>query len=614
MFTSKIAKAETETPKVPAGRLRPERPEPAARTVEHDSRPAPGTRASEIVHEVLQSTGYPLDSTIRAVAEPRFGFDLSNVRIHTHARAAESARAVHARAYTVGQHIAFGVDEFSPNTETGSRLLFHELTHTLQQRHASPVDHRSSLEIGPIDDACEAEARKACSRQLKWPRVRPPEQRVTGARLQRQPAGGSIDVDIEQTPEAPGVTLPQVSGSTLAASGGTPYATILPGYSQAEDTCGAASLVSALIIWDREHWKPSEPNSRVVTACNLILTEYVHRGAKAVQGWAAHPTTGAKALAAKFGANVQDVYEAIRINFNRDLAHIRDAGRQPGAKISEADYQTIGYALYFLWNLGGSAGLSSDDIQNIQTALGIAQTKPSTSTNIQSLDDLFSSAIITGLQPDQIAQVSWFVKTGQQHAFLIGRLQTGEWFLSDQGTNPATEFRAPQFGALEATVRAAIRLGSYPLSGGTMADYLAAGGNIGAWFGVKLLGANTGVESKAQDLIGERAFLGEVDAGVLTVGDRLTRDAFIARVYSLTEAQAKFGASSRGGGVVVEMPQGVFSLYSTSAVSKSNVSETSLDAADSQDGVLVRNRQNFLHAWLILGTASGTRGNWFSVF
>jgi hypothetical protein len=620
MFTSKIAKPKTETAKNATSNRLVQRSELPSRAVggvaELDRLAAgvPGTQAPGIVYEVLQSSGRSLDSPTRASAQRRFGFDFSHVRIHTDDRAAESARAVHARAYTVGQHIAFGANEFSPSSDRGRRLLFHELTHTLQQRHFSLADGGRALRVGPVDDVYEAEAQEASSSQVNVPGAKAASERVMDARLQRQPPGGSIDVDVEQTPEVPGVKLPQVSGSTLAASGGSPYATILPGYSQLGESCGAASLVSALIIWDREHWKPSEPNSRVVTACNLILTEFVHRGTQAVQGWTANPTAEARAVATKTGTTVKEVYDVIRESFNRDLTNIRDAGRQPGAKISEADYQKIGLALYFLWNQGARSGLSSADIGSIQNALGLAENKPGASTNIQSFDDLFSNSVVTGLQPDQIAQAGWFEKTGQQHAFLIGRLQTGVWFLSDQGTSPATQFQAASIAMLQATVRAAIGSGSYPLYGGTVTDYLKAGGPIPGWLGVKLLAAETGVESKAQNLIGSGAFLAEVDAGLFTIGDRLTCDAFIARVYSLADAQSRFPASSRGGGVIVEMPQGVFSLYSTSAVSQSNLSQTSLDAADSQNGVLVRNRQNFLHTWLILGTSSGAHGSWFSVF
>ncbi len=98
-------------------------------------RAAVGHNVSEvppIVHEVLHSPGQPLDATTRAFFEPRFGHDLSKVRIHTDARAAESARAVDALAYTVGQNIVFGATHYAPETKSGRKLLAHELTHAAQ--------------------------------------------------------------------------------------------------------------------------------------------------------------------------------------------------------------------------------------------------------------------------------------------------------------------------------------------------------------------------------------------------------------------------------------------------------------------------------------------------
>jgi hypothetical protein len=144
-----------------------------------------------IVHEVLNSSGRPLDESTRAFFEPRFAhnfsrvpvssasrqlspsrltigeskdvyeqeadrvadsvmqnersenktlstnedakLDLSDVRIHTDARAAESARAVNALAYTVGNNIVFGAGQFAARTREGRRLLAHELTHVVQQ-------------------------------------------------------------------------------------------------------------------------------------------------------------------------------------------------------------------------------------------------------------------------------------------------------------------------------------------------------------------------------------------------------------------------------------------------------------------------------------------------
>ncbi len=64
---------------------------------------------------------------------PRPGYDFSQVRVHTDARAAESARALNARAYTVGKDVIFGAGNYAPGTWMGRRLLAHELVHVVQQ-------------------------------------------------------------------------------------------------------------------------------------------------------------------------------------------------------------------------------------------------------------------------------------------------------------------------------------------------------------------------------------------------------------------------------------------------------------------------------------------------
>ena len=92
-----------------------------------------GMTAPPTVHEVLNSPGQPLNSATRAFFEPRFGVDFSNVRIHADEHAAASSRAVNARAYTVGQHIAFAAGEYGNDRLEQQKLLAHELTHTVQQ-------------------------------------------------------------------------------------------------------------------------------------------------------------------------------------------------------------------------------------------------------------------------------------------------------------------------------------------------------------------------------------------------------------------------------------------------------------------------------------------------
>jgi outer membrane protein OmpA-like peptidoglycan-associated protein len=89
--------------------------------------------APPIVHEVLRSPGQPLDTANRAFMEQRFGHDFSQVRVHADTKAAESASAVKALAYTVGLDVVFGARRYAPGTIEGDRLLAHELTHVVQQ-------------------------------------------------------------------------------------------------------------------------------------------------------------------------------------------------------------------------------------------------------------------------------------------------------------------------------------------------------------------------------------------------------------------------------------------------------------------------------------------------
>jgi outer membrane protein OmpA-like peptidoglycan-associated protein len=98
--------------------------------------PTGNATAPPIVHDVLNSPGRPLDAATRNFMEPRFGADFSNVRVHTDARAAESAQAVNALAYTVGRNIVFNSGQFAPDLAASQKVLAHELTHVTQQGHA----------------------------------------------------------------------------------------------------------------------------------------------------------------------------------------------------------------------------------------------------------------------------------------------------------------------------------------------------------------------------------------------------------------------------------------------------------------------------------------------
>jgi hypothetical protein len=112
--------------------------------------------APPIVHDVLAGGGRPLDAGTRAFMEPRFGHSFADVRVHDDARAARSADAVHAEAYTVGRHVVFASGRYAPATGAGQSLLAHELAHVRQQGGGDPAP--GPLWVNQPDGAGEREA------------------------------------------------------------------------------------------------------------------------------------------------------------------------------------------------------------------------------------------------------------------------------------------------------------------------------------------------------------------------------------------------------------------------------------------------------------------------
>ena len=113
--------------------------------------------APSLVSSVIGDAGHPLDSGVRSGMESRFGQDFGNVRVHTDPRAAESARAIDAKAYTVGNHIVFGSGAYDPSSPHGQHLLAHELTHTVQQGGIQRMP-AEGLGVGSSVDPMETEA------------------------------------------------------------------------------------------------------------------------------------------------------------------------------------------------------------------------------------------------------------------------------------------------------------------------------------------------------------------------------------------------------------------------------------------------------------------------
>lgn len=116
--------------------------------------------APPIVHDVLNSPGSPLDAGTRRFMEPRFGYDFGGVRLHTNTKAAESAQAVGALAYTVGNHITFNAGQYAPGIQSGRRLLAHELAHVVQQDISATQHNR--LQRTPDDKKTAAATESDC--------------------------------------------------------------------------------------------------------------------------------------------------------------------------------------------------------------------------------------------------------------------------------------------------------------------------------------------------------------------------------------------------------------------------------------------------------------------
>ncbi len=133
------------------------------------------TGVPAIVHDVLRSSGQPLDPATRAFMEPRFGHDFSRVRVHAGGQAAESARAVNALAYTVGNDVVFETGRYAPQSAQGQRLLAHELAHVVQQGGRAV---RSSSRLGSRPMITPPSARR------KQPRTPSP---TTGRRMSGKP-------------------------------------------------------------------------------------------------------------------------------------------------------------------------------------------------------------------------------------------------------------------------------------------------------------------------------------------------------------------------------------------------------------------------------------------
>jgi hypothetical protein len=88
----------------------------------------------------------------------RFGYDLSEVRIHTGPEADTLNHRLGAAAFTIGSDIFFGRGEYDPGSPAGLEVIAHELVHVVQQDSGRATGTSNRMTVGPAKDPLEREA------------------------------------------------------------------------------------------------------------------------------------------------------------------------------------------------------------------------------------------------------------------------------------------------------------------------------------------------------------------------------------------------------------------------------------------------------------------------
>jgi hypothetical protein len=135
-------------------------------------KPASLSGGAEVRHDLgnrintFRNGSSRLDNNARSIFESRFGVDFSNVRIHAGSDAAQLARDLSAKAFTLGNDIFFGNGQYDPGSEGGRHLLAHELAHVLQHpvtgggatihRRIDPNARPSSDPLPPLSEEAQS--------------------------------------------------------------------------------------------------------------------------------------------------------------------------------------------------------------------------------------------------------------------------------------------------------------------------------------------------------------------------------------------------------------------------------------------------------------------------
>ncbi|QIB73680.1 DUF4157 domain-containing protein [Halogeometricum borinquense] len=159
-----------------------------SRGAHHEASKAGDANVPDSVRDVISSPGQQLDTSIQRAMEDRMGDNLGDVRVHTGPSAAKACEDINARAFTVGNHIAFNHGEYDPNSAEGQHILAHELAHVRQQTGGavSMLPQEGELEIDP-DPRLEREAEETAQRVMQGGKIGVHRMEHSDVHVQRSP-------------------------------------------------------------------------------------------------------------------------------------------------------------------------------------------------------------------------------------------------------------------------------------------------------------------------------------------------------------------------------------------------------------------------------------------
>lgn len=205
--------------------------------------------------------GTPMEGGTRSKMETAFGTSFAGVEIHNDAKAAQLSSGMNARAFTVGNHIAFAEGEYQPGNVVGDALIAHELAHTQQQEGGIDEKSAGNAGYGQLEeDADSAAVNAVLSMQGK-----------KGVKDKAKMKGLKSGLRLQRCVAAPAAAVALEGGAVLGtgAAIGTTGAAVGTG-AGIWSTLGVGSLViGSSVLLESDSPRRADPCHEEMLACML---------------------------------------------------------------------------------------------------------------------------------------------------------------------------------------------------------------------------------------------------------------------------------------------------------------------------------------------------------